>query len=53
MIEEKPEDVIAYYKNIENLAEIDKNIDKYYLKKKKIKKEFLQKFKIYNIITMP
>lgn len=43
MIEEKPEDVIAYYKNIENWAEIDKNIDKYYLKKKKNKERVFTK----------
>ena len=43
MIEENPEEVIAYYKNIENWAEIEENIDKYYLKKKKDKEKVYTK----------
>lgn len=43
MIEENPEDVLAYYRNMDNWSQIDKNIGNYYIKKKKNKELVIKK----------
>lgn len=43
MIKENPDEILEYYKNIENWEKIEKNVDNYYLKKKKYKEKIIKK----------